>query len=47
MQGNPVRAGQACTPYKGNTVGYHKIHLVVGKQKDLVIQARDGHYFGQ
>jgi VWFA-related protein len=35
------------TPDKGNTVGYHKIHLVVGKQKDLVIQARDGYYFGQ
>src|SRR5580658_7690398 len=27
----------AYTPDKGNTVGYHKIHLVVGKQKDLVI----------
>jgi VWFA-related protein len=37
----------AYTPDKGNTVGYHKIHLVVGKQKDLVIQARDGYYFGQ
>lgn len=36
----------AYTPDKGNTVGYHKIHLAVGKQKDLVIQARDGHYFG-
>jgi VWFA-related protein len=37
----------AYTPDKGNTVGYHKIHLLVGKQKDLVIQARDGYYFGQ
>jgi VWFA-related protein len=37
----------AYTPDKGNTVGYHKIHLVVGKQKDLVIQSRDGYYFGQ
>jgi VWFA-related protein len=37
----------AYTPDKGNTLGYHKIHLVVGKQKDLVIQARDGYYFGQ
>src|SRR5580698_1894570 len=37
----------AYTPDKGNTVGYHKIHLNVGKQKDLVIQARDGYYFGQ
>jgi VWFA-related protein len=35
------------TPDKGNTVGYHKIHLVVGKQKDLVVQSRDGYYFGQ
>jgi VWFA-related protein len=37
----------AYTPDKGNTVGYHKIHLVVPKQKDLVVQARDGYYFGQ
>ena len=37
----------AYTPDKGNTLGYHKIHLVVAKQKDLVIQARDGYYFGQ
>ena len=37
----------AYTPDKGNTVGYHKIHLAVGKQKDLVVQARDGYYFGQ
>jgi VWFA-related protein len=37
----------AYTPDKGNTVGYHKIHLVVGKQKDLTVQARDGYYFGQ
>jgi VWFA-related protein len=35
------------TPDKGNTVGYHKIHLVVAKQKDLVVQARDGYYYGQ
>jgi len=42
-----MRAGRACTPYKGNTVGHHTIHLVVAKQKDLVIQARDGYYFGQ
>jgi VWFA-related protein len=37
----------AYTPDKGNTVGYHKIQLVVPKQKDLIIQARDGYYFGQ
>jgi len=37
----------AYTPDKGNTVGYHKIHLVVPKQKDLVVQARDGYYFEQ
>ncbi|MGB9464973.1 MAG: VWA domain-containing protein [Candidatus Acidiferrum sp.] len=37
----------AYTPDKGNTFGYHKIHLVIGKQKDLVVQARDGYYFGQ
>jgi VWFA-related protein len=37
----------AYTPDKGNTVGYHKIHLAVAKQKDLTIQARDGYYFGQ
>jgi VWFA-related protein len=37
----------AYTPDKGNTVGYHKIHLAVAKQKDLVVQARDGYYFGQ
>ena len=37
----------AYTPDKGNTVGYHKIHLVVPKQKDLVVQARDGYYFGR
>jgi VWFA-related protein len=36
----------AYTPDKGNTVGYHKIHLVA-KPKDVVIQARDGYYFGQ
>jgi len=33
-------------PDKGNTVGHHKIHLAVGKQKDLVVRARDGYYFG-
>jgi len=37
----------AYTPDKGNMVGYHKIHLAVGKQKDLVVQARDGYYYGQ
>jgi VWFA-related protein len=37
----------AYTPDKGNTVGYHKIHLAVPKQKDLEIRARDGYYFGQ
>jgi VWFA-related protein len=36
----------AYTPDKGNTVGYHKIHLFA-KPKDLVVQARDGYYFGQ
>jgi len=36
----------AYTPDKGNTVGYHKIHLVA-KPKDLVVQARDGYYFGR
>jgi len=36
----------AYTPDKGNTVGYHKIHLAA-KPKDLVVQARDGYYFGQ
>jgi VWFA-related protein len=36
----------AYTPDKGNTIGYHKIHLVA-KPKDLVVQARDGYYFGQ
>jgi len=36
----------AYTPDKGNSVGYHKIHLVA-KPKDLVVQARDGYYFGQ
>jgi len=37
----------AYTPDKGNTVGYHKIHLAVPKQKDLEVRARDGYYFGQ
>lgn len=37
----------AYTPDKGNTVGYHKIHLTVPNQKDLVITARDGYYYGQ
>ncbi len=36
----------AYTPDKGNTVGYHKIHLFA-KPKDLVVQARDGYFFGQ
>lgn len=36
----------AYTPDMGNTPGYHKIHLVA-KPKDLVVQARDGYYFGQ
>jgi hypothetical protein len=44
---NPVRAGRTCAPYNAHTVGYNKIHLAVGKQKDLVIQAHDGYYFGQ
>jgi len=37
----------AYTPDKGNTVGYHKLLLTVPKQKDLIIQARDGYYYGQ
>lgn len=37
----------AYTPDKGNTVGYHKIHLTASNQKDLVITARDGYYYGQ
>jgi VWFA-related protein len=37
----------AYTPDKGNTVGYHKIHLTVPNQKDDVITARDGYYYGQ
>ncbi|MGB7281044.1 MAG: VWA domain-containing protein [Candidatus Acidiferrum sp.] len=37
----------AYTPDKGNTVGYHKLLLTVPKQKDLVVQARDGYYYGQ
>jgi VWFA-related protein len=37
----------AYTPDKGNTVGYHKIHLAVPKQKDVTVNARDGYYFGQ
>jgi len=36
----------AYTPDKGDTLGYHKIHLFA-KPKDLVVQARDGYYFGQ
>jgi VWFA-related protein len=35
------------TPDKGNTAGYHKIQLTVPKQKDLIIQARDGYYYGE
>ncbi|MGB2624600.1 MAG: VWA domain-containing protein [Candidatus Acidiferrum sp.] len=37
----------AYTPDKGNTIGYHKIQLTVPKQKDLIVQARDGYYYGQ
>lgn len=37
----------AYTPDKGNTIGYHKIHLTVPNQKDLVVTARDGYYYGQ
>jgi VWFA-related protein len=37
----------AYTPDKGNSVGYHKIHLTVPNQKDLVVTARDGYYYGQ
>ncbi|MGH7836819.1 MAG: hypothetical protein ACREQC_03215, partial [Candidatus Binataceae bacterium] len=37
----------AYTPDKGNTVGSHKIQLTVPNQKDLIIQARDGYYYGQ
>jgi VWFA-related protein len=37
----------AYTPDKGNTFGYHKIHLAVPKQKDVTANARDGYYFGQ
>jgi VWFA-related protein len=37
----------AYTPDKGNSVGYHKIHLSVPNQKDLVVTARDGYYYGQ
>ena len=37
----------AYTPDKGNTVGYHKIHLTVPNQKDAVVTARDGYYYGQ
>ena len=33
----------AYTPDKADDPGYHKIHLVA-KQKDLVVQARDGYY---
>jgi hypothetical protein len=42
-----VQAERACAPYNAHTVGYNKIHLAVGEQKDLVNQARDGYYFGQ
>ena len=37
----------AYTPDKGNTIGYHKIHLTAPNQKDLVVTARDGYYYGQ
>jgi VWFA-related protein len=34
------------TPDKDAGAGYHKIHVTV-KEKDLVVQARDGYYSGQ
>lgn len=37
----------AYTPDKGNTIGHHKIHLSVPNQKDYVVTARDGYYYGQ
>ena len=37
----------AYTPDKGNTIGYHKIHLTAPTQKDLTVTARDGYYYGQ
>lgn len=37
----------AYTPDKGNTTGYHKIHLNVPNQKDYMVTARDGYYYGQ
>jgi VWFA-related protein len=37
----------AYTPDNGNTIGYHKIRLTVPNQKDLVVTARDGYYYGQ
>ena len=37
----------AYTPDKGNTVGYHRIHVAVPSQKDAVVTARDGYYYGQ
>ena len=41
------RCNLAYTPDKGNTIGYHKIHLTVPSQKDLVVTARDGYYYGR
>ena len=37
----------AYTPDKENTIGYHKTHLSAPNQKDLVVTARDGYYYGQ
>jgi VWFA-related protein len=34
------------TPDKNTGPGYHKLHVTT-KQKDLVVQARDGYYSGQ
>ncbi len=34
------------TPDKNTGAGFHKL-LVTTKQKDLVVQARDGYYAGQ
>ena len=35
------------TPDKNTGAGYHKIHVTTTKQKDLVVQARDGYYSNQ
>ena len=34
------------TPDKNNGAGFHKLQVTT-KQKDLVVQARDGYYVGQ